>query len=390
MKHATRWHALARPLVASLALLLSLGCQAEPGLTASAVRLGVLMPFSSVYAEVGTAYMSGALAAAEEINRQGGLQGRKIQLVPFDTLPVPSDTVAQGREAVQSTLADEQVFALLGTVGQANAAALLPVLENTGVPLIGAASGLTAQVRDNGVWIFPVRRRDDDVIQSLVKLLGTMTVTRLAVVHPRTPDASLQMQLLREAVKNTPVTLLAQLDVGDTNIDMAPQVQAIVAARPDAVLSLGSYQMTEALVRQSRAAGYKGLFVTHSDVGTLRLMATLKELSRGLGVASGLPSPYSVALPAAREFRAAMERLPEASRREFDEASFEGYLAIRVFAEGMRHAGPNPTRRGLRQALASQSQDFSGLSFDYRRSADRGLQTPGSLYVMTRDGRVSQ
>jgi ABC-type branched-subunit amino acid transport system substrate-binding protein len=363
---------------------------AEAGLTAGSVRLGILMPFSNVFAEVGSAYMSGARAAVEEINHHSGVLGRRIELAPFDTMPIPADTLEQAQEALQNTAADEQVFALLGTVGQANAAALVPTLQNAGVPLIGAATGLASQLPDAGQWIFPVRRRDEDVILGLVKLLSTMSATRLAVVHPRTSDAQTQMQLLQEAVKSTKVTLVAQLDVGETNTELGSQVKAILAARPDSVLSLGSYQMTEALVRQSRDAGYKGLFVTHSDVGTLRLMATLKALSRGMGVASGLPSPYSVTLQAAREFRAAMERLPEASRHDLDEASFEGYLAVRVFAEAFRKSGSSPTRKELRQVLTSQVLNVSGLSFDFRRAADRGLQTPGSLYVMTREGRVSQ
>jgi ABC-type branched-subunit amino acid transport system substrate-binding protein len=378
-----------RPLLAALGLVTVClnPLHAEPGIGANKVRLGVMMPFSSSFAEVGTAYMTGARAAAEDINRQGGIGGLKIQLLPIDTLPVATDAVEQANEALQTTVPSETVFAFLGTVGLPSAAALEPVLKANGIALIGSATGLTTGAQD---WIFPVRRRDTDVVRGLVKLLSTMSATRLAVVHPRTADAAAQLQLLREAAKGTQVVLTSLLDVGDTNIEMGTQVQAILAARPDAVLSLGSYQMTEALVRQSRAAGYKGLFVAHSDVGTLRLMAGLKDLSRGMGVASGLPSPYAVALPAAREFRAAMERLPESERQEFDEASFEGYLAVRVFAEGMRRAGPTPTRRGLRQALASQVIDFSGLTVDYRASAERGLQTPGSLYVVTREGRVSQ
>jgi ABC-type branched-subunit amino acid transport system substrate-binding protein len=148
--------------------------------------------------------------------------------------------------------------------------------------------------------------------------------------------------------------------------------------------------MTEALVRQARAAGYKGLFATHSDAGTLRLMAELKDLSRGMGVVSGLPSPYASGLPAAREFRAAMEKLSSADRHEFDEASFEGYLAVRLFAETLRRVGPAPSRREFRQALVGRPVEVAGLYFDYRRGSERGLQTPASIYVMTRDGRVSQ
>jgi hypothetical protein len=44
----------------------------------------------------------------------------------------------------------------------------------------------------------------------------------------------------------------------------------------------------------------------------------------------------------------------------------------------------------LRQALIAQPFELAGLLFDYRRSPELGLQTPGSLYVVTREGRVSQ
>jgi ABC-type branched-subunit amino acid transport system substrate-binding protein len=363
--------------------------QAEPGLTANVVRLGVLMPLSNDMAEVGLAYMHGAKAAAEEVNRSGGIQGRKIALTPIDTLPVAAETVALAREALQETRPDEQVFALLGTVGQSSAAAIAPVLESVGVPLIGAATGLASQVRDGSNWMFAVRRGDEEVMKSLVKLLGVMSVNQIAVIHPRSLDAGKQVQMLQDASKGSRVSVVAQIDVGDMNIDLTQQVSALMAAKPEAVLSLGSYQMTEALVRQMRSAGYKGLFVAHSDVGTRRLMGTLKELSRGIGVASGLPSPYTGILQVAREFRVSMDRVGEVERNALDEASFEGYLAVRVFAEGFKRTGEFPTRRGLRQALASQTYEISGLLFDYRRTTDRGLQAPGSLYVMTGEGRVS-
>ena len=371
-------------------LCLSQVASAEPGITAGSVRLAVLMPLSNLYAEFGSAYMSGAKAGAEEVNRQGGIYGRKLQLIAYDTIPIPSDTIDQATEALQGAPAEEQVFAMLGSMGQPSAAALVPLLQSTGTPLIGSATGLAAQIKDSDGLIFPVRRRDKEVVQGLVRLLETMSAVKLAVVHPRTPDAMLQLQLLQEAVKGTKVVLVSQLDVGESNIDLGPQVRAIIASSPDSVLSLGSYQMTEALVRQARAAGYKGLFATHSDAGTLRLMAELKDLSRGMGVVSGVPSPYASGLPAAREFRAAMEKLSSTDRHEFDEASFEGYLAVRLFAETMRRVGPAPSRREFRQALVARPVEVAGLYFDYRRGFERGLQTPASIYVMTRDGRVSQ
>jgi ABC-type branched-subunit amino acid transport system substrate-binding protein len=113
-------------------------------------------------------------------------------------------------------------------------------------------------------------------------------------------------------------------------------------------------------------------------------------MSRGLGVASGLPSPYSNQLTMARDYRAAFARVADAQHNAPDEASFEGYLAVRVFADALRQMDANPTRRGLQKVLTAHPLEIAGLVFDYRSSANRGLQTPGSMYVMTSQGRVSQ
>ncbi|MDT8991266.1 ABC transporter substrate-binding protein [Curvibacter sp. APW13] len=363
---------------------------AEPGVTPSIVRFGVLMPLSSAFAEVGVSYYRGARAAFEDANRAGGIAGRKVHLVALDTLPVPQETVAQAKDALTTTIADEQVVGLIGAVGLPSVAALVPVLESHGVPLIGAATGLVSQVRDPAGWVFPVRRGDEEVMEGMVRLLSNMSVTQLAVVLPRSPDAARQVQLLRESVKSGKVSLVAQVEVGDTSIELAPQVAALMASKPEAVLSLGSYQMTEALVRQMRSAGYKGLFVAHSDVGTRKLIAALKDGARGMGVVSGLPSPNATHLVVGREYRTAMERLAEGERVVVDEASFEGYLAARVALEGLKQLGTGPTRRGLRYVLANQPIEVSGLRFDYRKAGERGLQSPGSLYVVTGDGRISQ
>lgn len=363
---------------------------AESGVSANAVRIGVLMPLGSSFAEVGLAYVRGARAAFDDANRQGGVAGRKISLLPIDTLPVPADAVEQAKETLAATAVDEQVMAFMGGVGLPSVAALVPVLEGSGIALVGATSGLVAQIRDPAGWVFPVRRGDEEVMEGMVRLLSTMTVKQLAVVHPRSLDATRQVQLLRDAVKASKVTLVAQVDVGDTTTELTPQVSALMAVKPEAVLTLGSYQMTEALVRQMRSAGYKGLFVAHSDVGTRKLISSLKELSRGIGVVSGLPSPNTNSFVVSREFRIAMEKVSDGESAMLDEASFEGYLAARVILEGLRQMGVNPTRRGLRSVLASQPVEVSGLRFDYRKSTERGLQSPGSLYVVTGNGRISQ
>lgn len=376
--------------VASVVALLGAAAHAEPGIAPGEIRLGVLMPLSSDFAEVGIAYLKGAQAAAEEINRSGGVQGRKIRLVPLDTLSVPAESLAQAKDILRAAPLKEQVFALLGTQGQASTDAVAPLLDAVGVPLIGPATGLVADVRDPNGWIFPVRGGDAGLMERMVRQFGTMSIKRIAVIHPRTPDALRQIQLLRGALKGSPLSLVADVEVGASNMDLGPQLAPLSGAKPDVILSLASYVVTDALVKQMRNVGYKGLFVAHSDVGTRSLVAALKESARGLGIVSGLPSPQSITLTLVREYRKSMDKIGATQQVGLDESSLEGYLCLRVLSEGLHSLGANPTRRGLRDALVSKPFELSGLQFDYGRSTERGLQTHGSLYVIRDDGHADQ
>ncbi len=368
--------------------------RADPGISGSEVRLAVLMPLSSDFAEVGMGYLRGAEVAAEHVNQHGGIQGRKLRLEAVDTLTVPAETLSEAKDALLSGPGHEPPFAMLGTLGKASASAVAPLLQSASVPLIGPATGLQSDIAAGRDWMFPVRQSDDQVMQRMVNQLETMGLKRLAVIHPRSPDSQRQMGFLRDGLKNGNLTLVADVDVGDTNMEINPQIAVLRAARPDVILTLGSYLMTQALITQMRAAGYKGLFLAHSDVGISQLLKSMKEAARGLGVVSGLPSPHAQGLVAAQEFRRAVEN-SSAIRQTgeafvLDESAFEGYLSVMVFCEALRTLGGQPTRRGLRDALVSKPLTVAGLVFDFTRPGARGLQNAGDISVVTYGGKISQ
>jgi ABC-type branched-subunit amino acid transport system substrate-binding protein len=385
-------------MVPSILLCLCAGfcsvTKADPGVSSNQVRLAVLMPLSSDFAEVGMGYLRGAEVAAEHINQLGGIQGRKLRLEAVDTLTVPAETLSEAKDTLRAGPGHEPPFAMLGTLGKASASALAPLLQSAGVPLIGPGTGLYSDIATGRDWIFPVRQGDEQVMRRMVNQLETMSLKRLAVIHPRSPDSLLQMGFLRDGLKNGKLALVSEVDVGDTNMEIAPQIAVLIAAKPDVILTLGSYLMTQALITQMRAAGYKGLFLTHSDVGISQLLKSMKEGARGLGVVSGLPSPHAQRLIAAQEFRKAFENSSVIHQTGeaivLDESAFEGYLSVMVFCEALRTIGGQPTRRELREALASKPMSVSGLVFDFTRTSARGLQNAGDISVVTYGGKISQ
>jgi branched-chain amino acid transport system substrate-binding protein len=108
----------------------------DPGATDTEIKIGQTVPFSgpaSAYATIAKAQA----AYFKMINEQGGVNGRKINLVQYDDGYSPPKTVEQVRKLVES---DEVLltFQLIGTPGNA---AVQPYLNQKKVPQLLAGTG---------------------------------------------------------------------------------------------------------------------------------------------------------------------------------------------------------------------------------------------------------
>src|SRR6202023_4225211 len=108
----------------------------DPGATDTEIKIGQTLPFSgpaSAYATIGKAQA----AYFNMINQQGGVNGRKINLIQYDDAYSPPKTVEQVRKLVES---DEVLltFQIIGTPGNA---AVQKYLNLKKVPQLFAATG---------------------------------------------------------------------------------------------------------------------------------------------------------------------------------------------------------------------------------------------------------
>jgi branched-chain amino acid transport system substrate-binding protein len=76
-----------------------------------------------------------------------------------------------------------------------------------------------------------------------------------------------------------------------------------------------------------------------------------------------VPFPFATSIPVVREYQKIMT---DAGHTDFDFSSMEGFLTAKVFVEGLRRAGRNPTRDGLIAALESITDwDLGGFTIRY-------------------------
>ena len=115
-----------------------------PGVTDTEIKIGQTMPYSgpaSAYGVIGKA----EAAYFRMINEQGGVNGRKINLISLDDGYSPPKTVEQTRRLVEQ----EQVAFIFGTLGTPTNTAIRQYLNDNKVPQLFIATG-AANVRRSG------------------------------------------------------------------------------------------------------------------------------------------------------------------------------------------------------------------------------------------------
>ena len=102
---------------AALALTLSL-----PALASTEMVLGQSAALSGPSGMLGSEYREGALAYFAEVNRQGGVHGKRLKLLSLDDRYDPPLTLRNTKQLVER----DKVFALFGYVGTPTVKAVLP------------------------------------------------------------------------------------------------------------------------------------------------------------------------------------------------------------------------------------------------------------------------
>ncbi|WP_430624175.1 ABC transporter substrate-binding protein [Pseudomonas entomophila] len=125
------------------AYLKRLGEERDPGVEEGVLRLGTLLPESGPLAEAGRVVRAVLEDGVAQINQQGGVHGRRLQLVALD----PGYDPASTGQALNTLLRQEQVFALIAPLAPQLDSA---TLAQEGVPLVGSTprDGGGAQVFD--------------------------------------------------------------------------------------------------------------------------------------------------------------------------------------------------------------------------------------------------
>lgn len=350
---------------------------------AGPIVLGQSCALSGPSALLGTQYSQGAKLYFDQLNAQGGIGKRQVELRTLDDGYEPERCISN----TQKFLADD-VFALFGYLGTPTSMAALPLLQKAKVPLIAPMTG-GAGLRDPKLaqTVFNLRASYAEETALMVKQLLSLGLQKIAVFYQNDAYGQSGLDGVTEALKAHKLKPVGVATVERNSQDVSKAVSALVPLGANVIVQVGTYAASAAFVRAARQAGFGGQFYNVSFVGTSALAQTLGKEAEGVVVTQVVPSPFQTSKPIVREFQAAIQKsgVPWAPNY----SSLEGYLAARVLTEALKtaSAGGKLQRDGLVAALdAMNGQQVAGFPIAFRTQA--GKQRFVELSMLTADGKI--
>jgi branched-chain amino acid transport system substrate-binding protein len=119
-------------LSAALLAIGTAGAMAEPGVTDDKIILGAVDPLTGPPSLLGKAHSLALKVWQEDVNARGGINGRKVEIVFEDDGYVP----ARALQALKKMVEVDDIFGLIGTSGSSQLAAMMPLINELGIPTL--------------------------------------------------------------------------------------------------------------------------------------------------------------------------------------------------------------------------------------------------------------
>ena len=353
---------------------------AQQGVSDREITIGQFAALTGPASQLGLRMQAGIKAQFDAVNLAGGINGRQLKLVSRDDGYEP-DKAAQ---AVKALLNDDQVFALIGSVGTPTTLAALPAISDAKVPLIGPFTGAQSLREPFSRQLFHVRGSYFDETERIVQHLTTLGVKKIAVLYQNDAYGKAGLEGVTRALTKRQMKAVAASTVERNSIDVAKSLDDILKAEPEAVVQITAYKSSAAFIKQARGKGFGGQFFNVSFVGSKALADELGDAGAGVVISQVVPFPFQGNSIVVREYQ---QRMTEAGQKEFDFSSLEGFLAAKVLTEGLKRAGKTLTREGLITALESMKDyNMGGFIINYSAKSHEGSNFT-DLTIIGRGGK---
>ena len=339
-------------LVAIACILGAPARAAEPGITDTTIKLGQTMPYSgpaSAYSAVGRT----EVAFFAMLNDQGGINGRKIELISLDDGYSPPKTVEQVRRLVEQ----DEVFAIVGSLGTPTNIAVQKYLNAKKVPQIMPFSGAS---RWNDAKNFPwtTGAQPSYVTEGAIYgkwIVATKPDAKIAIITPNDDAGRDYVKGFRQGLGDHAKQIVAEAVYETTDPTVDSQIVSFKNSGADVFFDECTPKFAAQALKKAAEIGWTPQIILPTVSNSVAAVLRPLGLEQARGVVTGAymkdpTDPKWTDDPDMRAFKAFMAKYnPSADVN--DSFNVSGYMFGQIAALELQRMGADMTRANfIRQA----------------------------------------
>ncbi len=287
----------------SLAVVFAAATLCASVAAAGTVKIGLMAPLTGAFASEGQDMRKLVELQVEEVNKAGGINGNKVELVVEDDGSTPRSAATAANRLVS-----KGVTMVIGTYGSAVTEASQDIYDEAGVVQVATGSTSIRLSSKGFKRFFRTCPRDDEQGRVAAETIGKLGFKKLAILHDNSAYAkglAVEAAAIIEKDKIADIVFNDALQPGER--DYTAILTKLKGVNPDAILFTGYYPEAGMLLRQMAEMKWSVPMVGGDAANNLDLVKIA-----GVGPAKGYrfispPMPADIDTPQAKTFLAAYE-----------------------------------------------------------------------------------
>jgi branched-chain amino acid transport system substrate-binding protein len=376
-----------------IALTAALVVPAATTLAAEPIKLGAFFALSGPAANIGTPTKLVAEMVVDKINKEGGINGRPLELVLGDTESDP----AKAAVIAKKFIFQDKVAAIIGPTSTGEGMNVKKIVEEAGIPTVMTVGGdpviMGGEKLGTFKFVFKSPQRSSTAVKKLYGYLKAKGMTKVALMPDSGGFGKDGANWLKSIAPEFGITFVAEEAYGPADTDMTAQLTKIKNAAPQAIISWTISPAGAILAKNMAQLGLNiPLFQCHGlpDPKYIELAGKGAEGNRMPATKLMTWSTLPDSDPQKKVIAEFVRLYNDVYKfdKQFPINTHSGYAwdAIMIVANAMKKAGTEPA--ALRDAIEA-TKGYVGVSGVYSLTAEdhNGLDVDSMVVVEVKGGK---
>ncbi len=361
-------------LLSGIALVLT----ANTAMAAPPIKIGALFAVTGPASFLGEPERNAAEMVVEEINKSGGIKGRQVKLVVYDT----QGDATRAVQAATRLIRQDKVSAIIGPSTTGCTMPVIPIVEKARIPLISCSAGIkiTEPVKS---WVFKTAQNDTLAVAKIYEHLEKRKINRIAILTVSDSFGSSGREQLKLNAARYGIQIVSDDTYGPKDTDMTPQLTKIRNSGAQALICWGTNPGPAIIARNARQLSVKMPIYMSHGVSSKKFIELAGDAAEGIILPSGRVLVAGL-LPNSDKQKKSLEAFIRDYQRHFNKEGdhFAGHAwdAMMLLKTAIERGGDDPS--AIRSQL-EKIRNFAGIGgiFNYSRTDHSGLSKDAFVLV---------